>query len=633
MSRHFRLGSSISLIFALVTTLACATRNANAAPPTHLFRITGTAVNARDGSPVPYCRIFAWPAPNATAAASGGKASSAQDNSGPGLRAGGPGRGGGAPFPGRGGGRFGINAENAPRTVADVSGHFTLELPGAGAWAVAGEARGFRSQTFEQHDDFSSAVILTESSPLYSLSLHLQPDSLLSGLVLDEAGEPVESAQVVAELVPEQTPGSPPSEPRRSGFAQTDDRGRYEISGMEPGTYRLRVQATPWYSSASHGRQGMIVLSPNLSQGSSEQSSQPDPLDVVYPVTWYPGTDDVHTAETVSLHPGESRQADFHLTPVAAAHLRVQNPDPPPVYGNAVNPRMQATASLMRIENDGQGQMTMSTSFNGAEVQFGGLAPGTYELSLPSQGSGRGPDQVREVIVRPGARDLTLEAAKPLTPVTILVDGDSRAGGMVDLVDLETGRRFSALPPRNSRGGMRGGPDFGPAWNAGADDGASGEPRTRVAMVEGGRYEVVVQSSGGAYLTGISAEGASVAGRTVTISGPAHLTLHVANARAEVHGVAAIAGKPVTAAMVLLVPATLGQSGNLREIVRAQTNTDGSFLLRNVAPGPYILLAIDRGWDVNWRRLETLAPYLLHGKPLELAPSAQAHQDLEAVVP
>ena len=92
-------------------------------------------------------------------------------------------------------------------------------------------------------------------------------------------------------------------------------------------------------------------------------------------------------------------------------------------------------------------------------------------------------------------------------------------------------------------------------------------------------------------------------------------------------------GKPSVGAMVLLVPATLGNPDGLNIIRRDQTNTDGSFDLNDVLPGQYILVAIDRGWQVNWKDPSTLRSYILRGVPVVLASTASLKENIEALAP
>lgn len=83
----------------------------------------------------------------------------------------------------------------------------------------------------------------------------------------------------------------------------------------------------------------------------------------------------------------------------------------------------------------------------------------------------------------------------------------------------------------------------------------------------------------------------------------------------------------------MLVPASFGQPGSITMLRRDQTNTDGGFLIENVIPGDYILLAIDHGWTVNWRDPATLARFLAHGIPLALQSGASPKQDLTVQSP
>jgi hypothetical protein len=85
--------------------------------------------------------------------------------------------------------------------------------------------------------------------------------------------------------------------------------------------------------------------------------------------------------------------------------------------------------------------------------------------------------------------------------------------------------------------------------------------------------------------------------------------------------------------MVLLIPAGLDDPGSFTTVARDQTNTDGSFELQNVVPGQYILIAIDRGWNVNWNDRSTLRNYLTQGVPLDLRSNASVKQNIDAQAP
>jgi hypothetical protein len=84
---------------------------------------------------------------------------------------------------------------------------------------------------------------------------------------------------------------------------------------------------------------------------------------------------------------------------------------------------------------------------------------------------------------------------------------------------------------------------------------------------------------------------------------------------------------------VLLVPASAELGGAGGGVLQAETNTDGSFSLGTVVPGPYILVVLEGGWAVNWRDPGTLAGYLEHGLPLDLKPAVTQKVQVDALVP
>lgn len=92
------------------------------------------------------------------------------------------------------------------------------------------------------------------------------------------------------------------------------------------------------------------------------------------------------------------------------------------------------------------------------------------------------------------------------------------------------------------------------------------------------------------------------------------LTLDLTRAVPAIDGVALRDGKPVAGAMVVLVPPDPENDQSLFR--RAETDSDGSFSLVSVVPGNYTVIAIDRGWNVEWTSSAVLARYLAAGTPV-----------------
>jgi uncharacterized GH25 family protein len=548
------------------------------APPVTPYQITGVVVNSLTGTPVPRSHLTP---------------SLAQQNRGPKRQ-----------FP------------SSDGVDADERGRFSIALPSAGAWDLTVSAPGYVSEAYDQHDNYSSAIVLTATAPAMEIVFRLPPEASIRGLVLDEAGEAVRNARVGLLSREVQGPGQSAEQFRFRNSTQTDDRGAYEFANLIPGKYRVLVDAKPWYAASTQARRS--------GSSTTVESAQPlDPsLDVTYQQTWFPGVDDQAQAETIALRAGDDRRADFHLVPIPAIHLRIV---PPSTEQNG-NRSFQAFPALERVDTGGMGfgfAQSAVTNLPQGQVDVGGLAPGLYRVRIPQQNSE--PRTALVEVTAGSARVLDMNAATvAVANVTVRLDGadsDERPFG-VELIEAETGQHF---PP------LGGGRPFPPNARRGPP---MRQAREISFQVPPGRYEVTLFGRGEAYLTGISAQGAETSGRFVTLhDGEATLTLHTTSGRATVVGTAKTNGKPSVGAMVLLVPAGLDDPASLTAVVRDQTNTDGSFDLLNVIPGQYILIAIDHGWNVNWTDPSTLRGYLMQGIPLDIRGAANIKQDVDAQAP
>jgi hypothetical protein len=92
---------------------------------------------------------------------------------------------------------------------------------------------------------------------------------------------------------------------------------------------------------------------------------------------------------------------------------------------------------------------------------------------------------------------------------------------------------------------------------------------------------------------------------------PVDLVVTVGEGSARIDGFARKDGKGSAGAMIVLVPK---QAANLEALARRdQSDSDGSFSLRNVVPGQYTIVAIEDGWELDWIQPGVLARYLPGG--------------------
>ena len=135
--------------------------------------------------------------------------------------------------------------------------------------------------------------------------------------------------------------------------------------------------------------------------------------------------------------------------------------------------------------------------------------------------------------------------------------------------------------------------------------------------VPAGTYEVLGQINHH-YLAEISAQGAALVGRVLTIKAGTspRVQVMVGNSYGQIDGTVVHDGHPASAAMVLLVPDHPGENHILFR--RDQSDSDGTFTLLGILPGHYRLVAIERGWDLEWGNPQVLAPFLPKSRPVDV---------------
>jgi hypothetical protein len=122
----------------------------------------------------------------------------------------------------------------------------------------------------------------------------------------------------------------------------------------------------------------------------------------------------------------------------------------------------------------------------------------------------------------------------------------------------------------------------------------------------------------------MSSDSGVTAGHTLNVPAGSSLTvsLSLAGGATNVEGFAKRGGKPTSGAMVVLVPKD--PESNRELFRRDQSDQDGSFSLRSVIPGSYIIVAIENGWDLDWSRPGVIAHYTKNGQSVTVGNQAQS---------
>jgi hypothetical protein len=83
--------------------------------------------------------------------------------------------------------------------------------------------------------------------------------------------------------------------------------------------------------------------------------------------------------------------------------------------------------------------------------------------------------------------------------------------------------------------------------------------------------------------------------------------------------------------MVVLIPQDPGVNRGLFR--RDQSDSDGSFSLRDAAPGKYTVVAIEDGWELEWARPQVIRRYLSKGIGVTITDHSAKQLQLAEPVP
>lgn len=484
--------------------------------------------------------------------------------------------------------------------VTTSDGRFSFTGLKPGKYSLSAAKRGFSQQAYEQHEQFSTAIVVGPNNDSENLIFHLQPDASIGGRIVDEHNESVANAQVMLFRDGMQNG-------RRGIYrmqqTNSSDEGTYRFAHIRPGKFYVAVSASPWYAQYGGMRGRMNPRFRDSGGGLPAQVGEDGSsiLDVAFPVTFYPGVTDSAQAEVIDLKAGQRETADFVLMAVPSLHVLV----------NAATgePGQMVTATLMQqiFDSPEIGQRGRNMNFNQGVTEITGITPGHYLLQLHSNAPNRyppsGPVATREIDI-----NSSMELNASDIPSGVNVTGTLRFEGPSpsDPVRLVLRRRTFMAPVQ-------------------LQVGAKGEISSEQPVLPD-TYDLALPMNG-YQISQISVSGAKLKGQSIQI-GASDVKLNVAAAKssARIEGIASKDGKPLAGAMIVLVPEDLERPLLYR---RDQSDSDGSFIVRAVTPGKYTLLAIENGWDLEWSLPEVIRPYLVAGETVQVAVDGKYKVDVK----
>lgn len=245
-------------------------------------------------------------------------------------------------------------------TSTDNEGRFEVKELAAGRYIVTATKGGFVTAQFGQRrpNEPGTPIELADGQAAEKVSFSLMRGGVIAGRVLDDGGEPVSGAQVMAmrygfsagtrRMLPAGSEG---------GNDRTDDQGAFRMFGLPPGDY--------FVSAISRGN---TIISADINNTEADGLAP----------TYFPGTANLAEASRITLRAGqEMTGANFAMIVARLAKVR----------GRALNSQGEpVTNAMMALSPADPTQMSMS--FNNTMVgrdgafQFANVAPGRYNLSV-----------------------------------------------------------------------------------------------------------------------------------------------------------------------------------------------------------------------------------------------------------
>jgi len=478
--------------------------------------------------------------------------------------------------------------------LTDDSGVFDLtELP-AGRYTLTVSKSGFVALSYGQRRPLQAGtpLQLADGQQLKGIAFQLPRGSVISGHVLDEDGDAMPGVMVRV-MRYQYLQGERRLTP--AGNGQTDDKGLYRVWGLMPGEYYVNAVARGGGPGGGNfggpGGPGGFGGGGRGGRGGGPGggAGPPDPEQVNYAPTYYPGVPSVNEAKPITV--GLSQEVldiNFGMQLVRVSRISgiVSNPDGTPVTSGNIN-----------LIADAGGARANAIGMNfGSRIQWDGaftinnVAPGRYVLRARGDDSETPQFAAQPISVNGG----------DLTDVTVVLSPGATISGTVSFLPggspAPDYTQFRITAPSTDQS------DFGPQSNARVDK----DGHFSISGVSAGAHLIRPSNGSRTWLL----QSVTIAGRDVTDtpfqvrSGEnlANVTLVFTDKQSEINGTLTTDnGTPVPEFTVLAFPAdaTLWRPQS-RHIMTARPDQTGQYRIRGLPPGEYYLATVDPSQQGEW---------------------------------
>ena len=516
----------------------------------------------------------------------------------------------------------------------DEQGAFAFPKLGPGEYTLSANKGGFVESIYGQRQPGSgrlgTPIRLTAGQQLKDLSLPLARGGVLTGVVLDEVGDPAFGIAVRAYKWVMKS-GERTLMDTASGV--TDDRGIYRIPALLPGEYvagvvppagdlmSIKLNGLTEYVKVIGVVEGRYELSGDtpVVARARDGAGGTGPPKTGFARSFYPGVGQAGVATAITLGPGEERPGvDFSLQVVPLAR----------VTGTVMSPTGPVSGATVQLVDTSQppgfGARTARTS-NGGSFVFDSVTPGQYSLTTRAAQKGApqleaGAREAVEFLAKAadnlkaaqvgnainaaslmwGATEIAVDGRDQPDVQLMLQPGTTVAGRVVTDTGAEVAysRMSLGLSPIGAQKNELG--IVGPA----AVD-ATG--RFTIKGVPPGRYRITVMGGmpGGHSMASAVFGGQDILDVPLEMTGtpgPADGLVTLTTKTTELTGtIQDAAGQPASGVTVIVFPSDERfWAPESRRIQGVRPATDGRYQVRNLPPGDYRLVVVSDVEPGRW---------------------------------
>ena len=468
---------------------------------------------------------------------------------------------------------------NRATAETDDQGNFVFPHVEPGGYNITAQRQGYADRGGGGYS-MPRQLFLGAQQQLKGVVVKLTPQSVITGKVLDQNGDPLERVSVMI-LREQYYMGTVQWMNANSG--QTNDLGEYRIAGIPPGHYRL---------SATY-RNYRVTYSLN--------QALPDKTEMTYVTTYYPDAIDPAAAKLVNVSAGGEAHADIQLKMAATVRIRGRIIDP---SGN------NQMASVTLVPKNGvPGAMYMggmgAGSFSGdGSFEVSGAVPGDYFL-VARKNISNGPMSTANSLA--AVQPITV-GDKPIDGIVLRLEAAHEVKGSVQVegnaaLDL----RYIEIQA-NSLDGMNSG-------QMPAVRGIEGSEFTLKNIAPGRTAITVSNPPANCYVKSIQYGGKEVTASGEDLTTGGRLAIILGTNGGQLAGrVTDADGKPPARANLTLVPA----GGQAFSFEQTGADRNGEFRFRMLRPGEYKLYAWESADNTIIQSPEALKQFAAKAQAVKL---------------